>query len=133
MVSTPLLFQVGTLLSRPTANKNGHPILGDPDVLSLERLLRVKSKVELRLPGRLLDPPPVSVPLNQAGGCSSLLACQLELNDGVPVATLPAAHVTAGERRGSLDCLRLTLSLQRLRLQVKAKESHGLLEVSSAG
>ena len=57
-----------------SANKNVHPILNDPDVLSLERLLRVKSKVELRLPGRLfLEPPPVSVPLNQAGGCNEIV------------------------------------------------------------
>ena len=56
-----------------SANKNVHPILNDPDVLSLERLLRVKAKVEnqgllVRLPGRLLDTPPVSVVANKAGG-----------------------------------------------------------------
>ena len=35
--------------------------MNDPEVRSLERLLRVKSKAELRLPGRVLDKPPGSV------------------------------------------------------------------------
>ena len=48
-----------------SAGTNVHPILNDPEVRSLERLLRVKSKVELRLPGRLLDKPPVSVSVNK--------------------------------------------------------------------
>ena len=48
-----------------SAGTNVHPILNDPEVRSLERLLRVKSKVELRLPGRLLDKPPVSVSANK--------------------------------------------------------------------
>ena len=60
-----------------SANKNVHSILNDPEVRNLERLLRVKSKIQIRLPGRLLDPPPVSVPVNQ-------------------VATVSAVPVTAG-------------------------------------
>ena len=60
-----------------SAGKNVHPILSDPEVRSLERLLRVKAKVEdhgllVRLPGRLLGKPPVSVDANKAGGpCSA--------------------------------------------------------------
>ena len=65
------------------------------DVLSLERLLRVKSKVELRLPGLLLDSPLVCVPLNQAGGCRSLLRVNYA-DDGVQVATVLAAHEISG-------------------------------------
>ena len=53
-----------------SAGTNVHPILNDPEVRSLERLLRVKSKVELRLPGRPLDKPLVSVPANKADGCA---------------------------------------------------------------
>ena len=78
-----------------SAGMNAHSILNDPEVRSLERLLRVKSKVELRLPGRLLDPPPVSVPLNQAGGGSSLLRVNSAV-DGVLVATVPAVHEICG-------------------------------------
>ena len=77
-----------------SANKNIRPIMNDPDVLSLERLLRVKSKVELRLPGRLLDSPPDSVLLNQAG--RSLLRVN-SADDGVQVATVPAARAIAGD------------------------------------
>ena len=49
-----------------SAGNNVHPILNDPRVRILERLLRVKANVEdqglpVRLPGRLLDKPPVSV------------------------------------------------------------------------
>ena len=80
-----------------SANKNFHPILNDPDVLSLERLLRVKSKVELRLPGRLLDPPPVSVPLNQAGGCNETVGENERITGLLQVDTALAAVPTAGE------------------------------------
>ena len=56
------------------ACSNVHPILNDPEVRSLERLLRVKAKVEdqglpVRFPGRLLlHKPPDSVDANKAGG-----------------------------------------------------------------
>ena len=56
-----------------SAGNNVHSILNDPELRSLERLLRVKAKVELRLPGRLLDKPAVSVSANKAGGCGPLL------------------------------------------------------------
>ena len=70
MFANPNGFQRPSFSGRDTsvstsANKNVHTILNDPDVLSLERLLRVLSKFELRLPGRLLDKPPVSVSVSK--------------------------------------------------------------------
>ena len=98
-------FSGPNIAGSASAGTNVHSILNDPEVRSLERLLRVKSKVELRLPGRLLDPPPVSVPLNQAGGGSSLLRVN-SADDGVLVATVPAVHEIACENEritGLLD------------------------------
>ena len=51
-------FSGPNIAGSASAGMNAHSILNDPEVRSLERLLRVKSKVELRLPGRLLDKPP---------------------------------------------------------------------------
>ena len=58
------------MLARPLLARMFTTILKDPEVRSLERLLRVKTKVELRLPGRPLDKPPVSVVANEADGCA---------------------------------------------------------------
>ena len=101
-----------------SAGTNVHSILNDPEVRSLERLLRVKAKVEnqglpVRLPGRLLDKPPVSVVANKAGGRVPLLRAKSAYRGvGVMVARV---------------CLRVMslispsttpLLLQRMRLQV---------------
>ena len=89
-------FSGPNIAGSTSAGMNVHSILNDPEVRSLERLLRVKSKVEMRLPGRLLDPPSVSVPLNQAGDGCSLLRVK-SADDGVLASTVPAVRVIAGE------------------------------------
>ena len=65
--------------------------MNDPDVLSLERLLRVKSKVELRLPGRVLDKPPGSVSVGKVFKASA----------GENASVLEMSEVTALRGSGS--------------------------------
>ena len=97
-----------------SANKNVHSILNDPEVRSLERLLRVKSKVEICLPGRLLDPPPVSVPVNQVStvsaglvtaGTNSRIADLLDFDTGV------ATVMTAGDSERVTELLEVSTGL----------------------
>ena len=71
-------FSGPNIAGSASADTNVHSILNDPEVRSLERLLRVKAKVEnqglpVRLPGRLLDNPLVSVGANRAEGRVPLL------------------------------------------------------------
>ena len=114
-----------------SANKNVHPILNDRDVLSLERLLRVKSKVELRLPGRLLDPPPVSVPLNQAGGCNEIAGENERITGLLEVDTFSAVHVTAGESERITGFLEVATVSAAHVTAGESKRVTGLLEVDT--
>ena len=65
--------------------------MNDPEVRSLERLLRVKSKVELRLPGRVLDKPPGSVSVSKV----------LKASAGENASVLEMSEVTALRESGS--------------------------------
>ena len=105
------------MLARSLLAKMFHPILNDPEVRSLERLLRVKAKVEdhgllVRLPGRLLGKPPVSVDANKAGG-------------RVPLLRVISVDGCVGSGNGIDSLLKVStpLLLQRMRLQVRARES----------
>ena len=112
-------FSGPNIAGSASADTNVHSILNDPEVRSLERLLRVKAKVEnqglpVRLPGRLLDNPLVSVGANKAEGRVPLLrgksadqdvgvgnGSESLLEDPVSVfaehhAIVAAAHETAG-------------------------------------
>ena len=96
------------------AAKNVHPILDDPEVRSLERLLRVKSKVELRFPGRVLDKPPVSVSSNEAGGCGPLHRVNsadggVEVDNGFHVSVSAADEIV-----GQSECITRLLEVLQL-------------------
>ena len=123
-----------------SAGKNVHRILNDLEVRSLERLLRVKSKVELRLPGRLLDKPPffcffepgtllmAVLRLTKGSICLFLRRLRLWVRASASQDCLRSPLFLQRTRlrvraRKSLDCLKLPLSLQRMRLRVTARES----------
>ena len=121
-------FSGPNIAGSDSAGTNVHSILNDPEVRSLERLLRVKAKVEnqglpVRLPGRLLDNPPVSVVANKADGRVPLLR-EKSVDRGVGVgnvsesllenhesdfaehhATVAAAHETAGVSERTIGLL----------------------------
>ena len=104
------------------------PILNDPEVRSLERLLRVKSKVELRLPGRLLDKPPGSVSVSQVLEASAgENASVLEMSEAASALRESGSRHLA-ENSSEVEMLEVSSALREARPRWLAEE---VSEVSS--
>ena len=111
-----------------SAGTNVHPILNDPEVRSLERLLRVKSKVELRLPGRLLDKPPGSVSVSEVLEASAgENASVLEMSEAASALRESGSRRLA-ENSSEVEMLEVSSALRELRPRWLAEE---VSEVSS--
>ena len=104
------------------------PHLNDPEVHSLERLLRVKSKVELRLPGRLLDKPPGSVSVSKVLEASAgENASVLELSEAASALPKSGSRHLA-ENSSEVEMLEVFSALREARPRWLAEE---VSEVSS--
>ena len=92
-------FSGPNIAGSASAGTNVHSTTNDPEVRSLERLLRAKSKVELRLPGRFVG--------STSGFCSfesGWRGCNEIVGENERITELPevedcvsASHVTACE------------------------------------